>query len=101
VRQRPCRQWFFHRWLPDYALESAMRVDIKTQVKKQEGLGIGFLIAFACLCAMAYVAGGPTYSGTFPLAMERGLVNFRTETDKATEGIRRTFSATYTAVAGR
>jgi hypothetical protein len=78
-----------------------MRVEVKTVVKKQEGLGVGFLAAFAVLCSAAYIAGGPAYTGTFPLFVERGFVNFRTEMDKATEGVRKVFNNTYAAVAGR
>lgn len=78
-----------------------MRIDVKIQEKKEDGLGVGFLIAIAVLFCAVYVLGHPDYAGMFPQKIERAFVNFRGETEFLVEGVRRSFAAVYTTVAGR
>jgi hypothetical protein len=78
-----------------------MRVEVKVVKKKEDGVGVGFLIAFAALCGIAYVAGSPDNAARFPPSVERSLTNYRTQVDGATEGVRRSFSNAYATVAGR
>jgi hypothetical protein len=78
-----------------------MRVEIKQIEKKPDGIGVGFLLAFGALLAIAYVLAGPEYNGRFPLSVERALANYRAEVDNATIGVRHAFANAYAAVAGR
>jgi hypothetical protein len=78
-----------------------MRVDVKTIEKKKSGVGVGFLISFAVLCAAAYQLGGQTYAGVFPVTVERSLANFRSEADSLLDSAGKSFGNVYRSVAGR
>jgi hypothetical protein len=78
-----------------------MRIELRNVKKKEDGVGVGFLIAFAVLCCGAYTLGHPDYAGVFPRQVERAFVNFRGETEFVADGVKRSFTGVYTMVAGR
>lgn len=78
-----------------------MRVEVKNTAKKEDGLGVGFLVAFAMLGCVAFWLGGPTFKDVFPLPVERAFVKFRSEFEGTADGVSKAFSNAYETVAGR
>jgi hypothetical protein len=79
-----------------------MRIDLKSKAnKKQDGIGVGFLIGFAVLCGVGYVVSAPEYAAMFPPKAERALASYRAQIDTAAGEVWRNVSITYASVAGR
>jgi hypothetical protein len=79
----------------------SMRVEVKNNAKKGDGLGVGFLVAFAVLFSLAFYLGGPTFKDVFPVSVERALMKFRSEFEGTANGIQKLFSNAYETIAGR